>query len=79
MTQGPTPEDRHLARQARLVGFVIAGTMLAWMGLQWLGGRMGWETRYVFLFDLAALAAFFWALVVTFRIWRRRNAARQGS
>ncbi|MEP3296248.1 MAG: DUF5337 family protein, partial [Pseudoruegeria sp.] len=27
----------------------------------------------VFLFDLAALAAFFWALVVTYQIWRHRQ------
>ncbi|HEX9857620.1 MAG TPA: DUF5337 domain-containing protein [Paracoccaceae bacterium] len=79
MTQTPTPVDRHLARQARLAAIVIAGTMVSWMGVQWLGGKMGWETRYVFLFDLAALAAFFWALVVTFRIWRRQKAGRPGN
>jgi len=28
----------------------------------------------VFLFDLAALAAFVWALVVTTRIWRARRS-----
>ena len=45
-------------------------TMVLWMAAQWLGGQLGWEARYVFLFDLAALAAFLWALVVTYRIWR---------
>lgn len=79
MTLAPTPEDKHLARQSRLVAFVIAGTMLAWMGLQWLGGKMGWESRFVFLFDLAALAAFVWALVVTFRIWRQGKSRRPGN
>ena len=69
----PTPEERSVARQARLVAFVIAGTMLLWMGAQYLGGKMGWETRFVFLFDLAAMAAFFWALVVTYGIWRKRR------
>ena len=52
---------------------VLAGTMILWMGAQWLGGAMGWQTRYVFLFDLAALAGFIWALVVTYQIWRRRQ------
>lgn len=75
----PTPEQRHIARQARMVAFVIAGTMILWMGAQWLGGKMGWETRYVFLFDLAALAAFIWALVVTFQIWRRNKSAGRGN
>jgi Family of unknown function (DUF5337) len=48
-------------------------TMIGWMGAQWLGGQMGWDVRYAFLFDLAALAAFFWALVVTYQIWRKRR------
>lgn len=69
----PTPQEQATARQARLVAFVIAGTMLLWMGAQYLGGKMGWETRFVFLFDLAAMAAFFWALVVTYGIWRKRR------
>ncbi|WP_347313020.1 DUF5337 domain-containing protein [Defluviimonas sp. SAOS-178_SWC] len=72
----PGPEDRSLAREARMVAVVIAATMLLWLGAQWLGGKEGWDPRYVFLFDLAALAAFFWALVVTWRIWRRGQ--RQG-
>ena len=60
-----------LARDARLVAVVIAATALLWLGAQWLGGRAGWDSRYVFLFDLAALAAFVWALAATWRIWRR--------
>ena len=69
----PTPQDKALASQARMVAFVIAGTMLLWMGAQYLGGKMGWEARFVFLFDFAAIAAFFWALLVTYRIWRKRQ------
>ena len=68
------PQDRHLAGQARLVAIVIAATMLLWMGGQFLGGLLGWAPRFVFLFDLAALAAFVWALVVTTRIWRARRS-----
>lgn len=75
----PHPETEALKRDARMVAFVIAGTMLAWIGAQWLGGRLGWETRFAFLFDLAALAAFFWALVVTFQIWRRHKAVHRGN
>ena len=60
--------------QGRLVALVFAGTMLLWMGAQWLGGTMGWDVRYVFLFDFAAIAALIWALVVTFQIWRARRS-----
>jgi hypothetical protein len=65
--------DRELARQARLVSVVIASTMILWMLAQVVGGRLGLEERYVFLFDLFALAGFFWALVVTWQIWRKRR------
>lgn len=69
----PTDQERALALQARLAAIVMAATMLLWMGAQVLGGQMGWPTRWVFLFDFAALAAFFWALVVTWRVWQRRR------
>ncbi len=72
--KGSNHDERVLAGQARLAALVIAAAMLLWMGAQWLGGQMGWEARYVFLFDLAALAAFFWGLVVTYRIWRKRRS-----
>ena len=61
------------AGQARLAALVIAATMIGWMVVQWLGGQYGWEVRYVFLADLAAGAAFVWALVVTWRVWRKRR------
>lgn len=67
--------DPALAREARMVALVIAATMGSWLGAQWLGGRLGWDASWVFLFDLAALAAFFWAMVVIWRLWRRQ--ARQ--
>jgi hypothetical protein len=65
--------ERHLARQARLVALVIAATMVLWVGAQYVGGEMGWPPKYVLLFDLAALAGFIWALVVTYQIWRKRR------
>ena len=76
MTKPPAPQDKALAREARMVAIVIAVTMVLWMGAQWLGGRFGLEARYVFLFDLAAMAAFVWALVVTWRIWQRQNGRK---
>jgi hypothetical protein len=71
----PRPDPVALARlrQMRLVGVVLLATVVLWMAAQWLGGTLGWETRFVFLIDFAALAAFLWALVVTFQIWRGRQ------
>ncbi len=65
--------DKAVSRQGRLVALVIAGTMILWVALQWLGGRLGWPERYVFLLDLLALAGFLWALIVTWQIWRKRR------
>jgi len=69
----PDPADVQRARQARLVGIVLAATIILWMGAQYLGGQLGLEVRFVFLFDLLAIAAFVWALVVTYQIWRGRR------
>ncbi|MFN3575760.1 MAG: DUF5337 domain-containing protein [Tabrizicola sp.] len=73
MQNRPDPADLQRARQVRLVAIVLAGTMLVWMGAQLLGGQLGLEARYVFLFDLLAIAGFVWALVVTYQIWRGRR------
>lgn len=71
MQTRPDPADLQRARQVRLVAIVLAGTMLVWMGAQVLGGQLGLETRFAFLFDLLAIAGFVWALVVTYQIWRK--------
>ncbi len=68
-----TDSQQVLSRRTRLVSLVIAGTMVLWMLAQFIGGKFGLPSRYVFLFDLFALAAFFWALVVTRQIWRKRR------
>lgn len=65
--------DDRLARQARIASIVIAATMVLWMGAQWIGGKFGLEARWVFLFDLAALAGLAWALIVTWQVWRNRR------
>jgi Family of unknown function (DUF5337) len=69
----PEQHDLKRARQVRLVAIVLVGTMVLWMAAQFLGGKLGLEARFVFLFDLAAIAGFVWALVVTYQIWRGRR------
>ncbi len=79
-TQRPVPSEaeiareRALGRQARLVAVVIAATTVVWLGLQVAGARLGWQGRYAFLVDFAALGAFAWGLVSTWWIWRARRA-----
>ena len=59
--------------QIRIAAGVIIVTMLVWMAGSWLGGQYGLEARFAILLDLGAMAAFFWALVVLFLAWRKRQ------
>ncbi len=68
-----SPSQDH-ARTARRVAVVMAVTMLIWLAVQGLGGQMGWDARIAFLVDLAAIAAFIWALAMTWRLWRATQA-----
>ena len=62
-----------LAKQARLAAIVIVVTGVVWLLAVSFGGQLGLPVRFVFLIDLAALAAFFFALVLLFRVWRARQ------
>lgn len=68
--------DKALARKGQTVGLVIAGTMLIWLAANWAGPALGLPGRFVFLFDFAALAAFFWAMVVVYQMWQARRAEK---
>ena len=70
-----TEADARNARDGRMAALVIAGTMALWLFGNWAGPKFGLHSSYAILFDLAALAAFFWALVVTWRIWRRQSSS----
>ncbi|HQY45116.1 MAG TPA: DUF5337 family protein [Paracoccaceae bacterium] len=74
-TSAPSAEDLARARQGRLVALVIAWAMILWLGAQWVGGRIGLDPSYAFLFDLAALAALIWSLAVIARLWRHQKRA----
>ncbi len=65
--------DAAIARKGRTAGLVIALTVTIWVLAQWVGPAFGVPLRWAFLVDFAALAALFWALVVTYQIWRARQ------
>jgi hypothetical protein len=67
-------QERALARRGRVIGLVIAGTMLIWLAANWAGPALGLPGRFAFLVDMLALAALFWAMVMTFQIWQVRRA-----
>jgi hypothetical protein len=54
----PTAEELRLTRQVRLAAIVMSVTMVVWVAGQ---------------YDLAAIAALVWSLVVTYWVWRARR------
>ncbi|MFV0243535.1 MAG: DUF5337 domain-containing protein [Qingshengfaniella sp.] len=72
---GPV-ENADLARRARFVGLVIAGTIVLWMAAQWVGGRLGLAPALALVLDFIALAILVWALVATNRIRKDRKVAK---
>lgn len=66
-------KDISRARQGRSASLVIAGAMVFWMGAQALGANGLITTRFMFLIDLAAMAAMIWAVWVALRLWLSRK------
>ncbi|OCX61140.1 hypothetical protein BFP70_16995 [Thioclava sp. SK-1] len=75
-TEGDTvtaaDRDAQDRRDGRLAAVVIAITTLLWIGFQWVGKQQGWGARIAILGDFAAIAAYIFALVQVWRIWRRK-------
>ena len=69
----PDPKNAAERAQVKLVSITLIVTMGGWLLLQMIGGAYGWPPRFIFLFDLAALAGFLFALIITYRIWRKRQ------
>lgn len=73
MARQPTAAQAAFARRMRVVALVIAGTTVLWLVLGEVGRQYGWAARFAFLFDLAAMAAYVWALFNAWQLWRRRR------
>ena len=67
-----TPLGGEGLRKARTASIVICCTAVLWLGLQLFAQQVNLAGRYAFLFDFAALAALFWAMVVLYQVRRAR-------
>jgi hypothetical protein len=67
------PQIQMRVAQGRLAGLSIALTGVLWVLATWAGEHWDWPQRTRALFDLAALAGFGFAMIVTYRIWRARR------
>ena len=69
-------ERKSEIRQGRVVGLVIAATMLIWILAQSLGSYLGLPGRYALLIDFLAMVAFLWAIISGLLMWRSRRTTR---
>jgi hypothetical protein len=69
--------DKALAKKGQTVGLVIAITMVLWLIANLAGPALGLPGRFALLFDFAALAALFWAMVVIYQMWQARQAYKK--
>ncbi len=65
------PEQKRKT-DGRMAAIIIAATGVFWVAATWAGAKFGWSMRTRALFDLLALAGFAFALITTYRIWRKR-------
>lgn len=69
-------ESKREAKQGRVVGLVIATSMVIWILAQSLGPYLGLPGRYAILIDFLALVAFLWAIISGMLMWRSRRTKR---
>ena len=72
-------EGQIQSKKGRLAGLVIAGSMLFWLGLQWLAAELNLSVRLMLLIDFVVIAAMAWSLMITFQIWRARYHPERNS
>ena len=73
MKRADPPSKAGDGRQGRLIALVIAGATLVWLVLGEVGRQYNWDGRYAILIDLAVMAAYVWALVGAWMLWRKRR------
>ena len=69
-------ESRRDAKQGRVVGSVLAISMVIWIVAQSLAAYLGLPGRYAILIDFLALVAFLWAIISGMLMWRSRRTKR---
>ncbi len=71
-------KEQAIARKGRHIGVVIAVTMVIWLAMNlFIGPAMELPVRFALLFDFAAIAAFIYAGVNIFQLWRMRQDSQR--
>lgn len=70
-------EDSAFARKGLITGLVIAAAGIAAMLAPWIVQVLGLGMRYEMLIYLGSIAAFIWALVNIYQLWRSRQNSQR--
>lgn len=65
--------DKAMARKGRITGTVIAVAGLSALAAPWITKTLGLTIRHEMLIYFGALAAFVWAFVNIYQLWRMRQ------
>ena len=69
----PIQAEADFRRTMSTTALVIAIATVVWLLLGEVGRQYGWDGRFALLIDLAAMAAYVWALVNAWMLWRKRR------
>ena len=65
--------DKAMARKGRITGVVIAAAALLSLLAPWIVHQLDLPIRYEMLIYLGSIAAFLWAFVNIYQLWRMRQ------
>ena len=77
MSSANRDPDHAYMRQGRIVAMVIVGAGILAIIAPWLVQVLGLQPRFEFLFYLASLGAFAWALIVALRMVKSRRDSQR--
>ncbi|MFD3189287.1 DUF5337 domain-containing protein [Sedimentitalea sp. HM32M-2] len=72
-----TEQDKSFARKGRITGLVIAAGGLAAILAPWIVQVLHLPARFEMLIYFGSLAAFVWALVNIYQLWRMRQDSQR--
>ena len=70
--------DDSLSRQGRRLALVSVAAAFAFIGIEFAGATLGWSNQIMGLLELGVCAVFLWVVIQAVRLWRERQAEKDG-
>lgn len=69
-------DEKNQSKKGMIAGLVMAAAGVLTMIAPTLVNALGLQPRFEFLFYLISMAAFIWALVLTWQIWQKGRKSK---